>query len=284
MSQEIPADPTWIVRPREGWWSSRPTGLSSDFAYIEPGKTKKDTRGVDYFVGEQDLMRYLDRIHLSGKCSLVCLQRFVQSNLLCEWLAAVKRQRSAHAQAKSALPSAPSTAPAATTQSAASAGQDPLADHVPAPSAPTQSTVQASVAPAQLADQAPAGAAHTPPAVQAASPRHSAARQSQPRLSTSLGTQAPSASRQPPRRRSKSSSDEGTGGGILDSDGENDNGNYTWDDESPVEDEDPDPDEEGPPPPEPLFDGALLTAVGGVGSIASGVIDAKVLKAMSTDG
>ncbi|GMF27017.1 unnamed protein product [Phytophthora fragariaefolia] len=72
--------------------------------------------------------------------------------------------------------------------------------------------------------------------------------------------------------------------GILDSDGENDDGNYTWDDESPVEDQDPDLDEEGPPPPEPLFDGALLTAVGGVGSIASGVINAKVLKAMSTDG
>ncbi|GMF45941.1 unnamed protein product [Phytophthora fragariaefolia] len=249
MSQEIPADPTWIVRPRvhtasphfqirpatqmgfraswqklrkEGWWSSRPTGLSSGFA--------------------------------------------------------------AHPQAKSALPSAPTTAPAAPTQPAASAGQDPLADQVPAPAAPTQSTVQASVAPVQSADQAPAGAAHAPPAVQAASPPHSAARQSQPRRSTSSGTRAPSVSRQPARRRSKSSSDEGTGGGILDSDGENDDGNYTWDDESPVEDEDPDLDEEGPPPPEPLFDGALLTGVGGVGSIASGVIDAKVLKAMSTDG
>ncbi|GMF54626.1 unnamed protein product [Phytophthora fragariaefolia] len=318
---------SWQKLRKEGWWSSRPTGLSSDFAYIKPGKTKKDTRGVDYFVGEQELMRYLDCIHLSGMCSLVCLQRFVLSNLLCEKLAAVERQRSAHAQAKSALPSAPTTAPAAPTQPAASAGQDPLADQVPAPAAPTQSTVQASVAPAQLVDQAPAGAAHAPPAVQAASPPHSAARQSQPRRSTSSGTRAPSVSRQPARRRSKSSSDEGTGGivsgarylmllscltcageqellhstaplptddetlddsaagyGIPDSDGENDDGNYTWDDESPVEDEDPDLDEEGPPPPEPLFDGALPTAVGGVGSIASGVIDAKVLKAMSTDG
>ncbi|GMF18366.1 unnamed protein product [Phytophthora fragariaefolia] len=226
---------SWQKLRKEGWWSSRPTGLSSDFAYVKPGKTKEDTRGVDYFVGEQELMRYLDRIHLSGKCSLVCRQRCVLSNLLCEWLAAVERQRSAYAQAKSALPSAPSTAPAAPTQPAASAGQDPLADHVPAPAAPTQSTVQASVAPAQPADQARAGAAHTPPAVQAASPRHSAARQSQPRR-------------------------------------ENDDGNYMWDDESPVEDQDPDLDEAGPLPPEPRFDGALLTAVSGVG------------KAMSTDG
>ncbi|GMF14374.1 unnamed protein product [Phytophthora fragariaefolia] len=221
---------SWQKLRKEGWSSSRPTGLSSDFAYIKPGKTKKDTRGVDYFVGEQELMRYLDRINLSGKCSLVCLQRFVLSNLLCEWLPAVERQRSAHAQAKSALPSAPSTAPAAPTQPAASAGQDPLAHQVPAPAAPTQSTVQASVAPAQPADQAPPALRipHRP----SKTPHH---------------VIVPLASRNPV-------------------------------------DEGPDLDEEGPPPPEPLFDGALLTAVSGVGSIASGVIDAKVLKAMSTDG
>ncbi|GMF20519.1 unnamed protein product [Phytophthora fragariaefolia] len=203
---------SWQKLRKEGWWSSRPTGLSSDFAYIKPGKSKKDTRGVDYFEGEGELMRYLDRIHLSGKCSLVCLQHFVLSNLFCEWLAAVEGQRSVHGQAKSALPSAPSTAPAGPTQPAASDGQDPLADQVPARAVPTQSTVQASVVAAQPADQAPAGTAHTPPAVQAASPRHSAARQSQPRRSTSSGTQAPSASRRPARRRSKSSTDEGTGG------------------------------------------------------------------------
>ncbi|KAG6578131.1 uncharacterized protein IUM83_10367 [Phytophthora cinnamomi] len=29
-----------------------------------PGKTKKDVRGVDYFVGAEELMRYLDKIDL----------------------------------------------------------------------------------------------------------------------------------------------------------------------------------------------------------------------------
>jgi hypothetical protein len=60
----------WQKLRKEGWWSSRPTGLSSDFTYIKPGKTKKDRRGVDYFVGEQELMRYLNRVHLGGKCCL----------------------------------------------------------------------------------------------------------------------------------------------------------------------------------------------------------------------
>ncbi|KAG7387954.1 hypothetical protein PHYPSEUDO_013352 [Phytophthora pseudosyringae] len=64
--------------------------------------------------------------------------------------------------------------------------------------------------------------------------------------------------------------DETAVGGILDSDGENNDGNYTWDGEPPLEDEDPELDEEGPAPPEPLFDGTLLAAVSGVGSITSG--------------
>lgn len=54
----------WAELKKEGWSSKRPAGLSVDFTYLKPGKTKKDTRGVDVFVGEEELMRYLDRIDL----------------------------------------------------------------------------------------------------------------------------------------------------------------------------------------------------------------------------
>ncbi|GMF18619.1 unnamed protein product [Phytophthora fragariaefolia] len=41
-----------------------PTDASNDHTYLKPGKTKKDKRGVDFFVGEKGLMGYLDRVDL----------------------------------------------------------------------------------------------------------------------------------------------------------------------------------------------------------------------------
>ncbi|KAF1774133.1 hypothetical protein GQ600_3711 [Phytophthora cactorum] len=54
----------WRELLREGWKSKVPTGLSNDYTYLMPGKTKKDVRGVDFFVGEAELLAYLDRIAL----------------------------------------------------------------------------------------------------------------------------------------------------------------------------------------------------------------------------
>ncbi|KAG3241290.1 hypothetical protein PI124_g13834 [Phytophthora idaei] len=54
----------WRELRREGWDSRHPTGLSNDYIYVMPGKTKKDKRGVDFFVGEKELMLYLDRVDL----------------------------------------------------------------------------------------------------------------------------------------------------------------------------------------------------------------------------
>ncbi|ETN15516.1 hypothetical protein PPTG_06780 [Phytophthora nicotianae INRA-310] len=51
----------WSDLTKEGWRSRLPTGLSNSYTYLKPGKTKKDVRGVDYFVGEEELMKYLDR-------------------------------------------------------------------------------------------------------------------------------------------------------------------------------------------------------------------------------
>ncbi|KAE9315291.1 hypothetical protein PF001_g7862 [Phytophthora fragariae] len=44
----------------------KPTGLSVDFTYLRPGKTKKDVRGQDYFIGEEELMKYLDKIDIAA--------------------------------------------------------------------------------------------------------------------------------------------------------------------------------------------------------------------------
>ncbi|KAG3149510.1 hypothetical protein PI126_g11967 [Phytophthora idaei] len=54
----------WAELKKEGWDSKKPVGLSDDYTYLKPGKTQKDIRGVDYFVGEEELMRYLDRLDI----------------------------------------------------------------------------------------------------------------------------------------------------------------------------------------------------------------------------
>ncbi|KAG6967180.1 hypothetical protein JG688_00006433 [Phytophthora aleatoria] len=48
----------------EGWDSKKPVSLSDGYTYLKPMQTKKDIRGVDYFVGEKELMRYLDRLEI----------------------------------------------------------------------------------------------------------------------------------------------------------------------------------------------------------------------------
>ncbi|ETK92214.1 hypothetical protein F441_04482 [Phytophthora nicotianae CJ01A1] len=56
----------WSELTKEGWHSRLPTGFPNNYTYLKPGKTKKDVRGVDYFVGEEELMKYLDRVDLGG--------------------------------------------------------------------------------------------------------------------------------------------------------------------------------------------------------------------------
>jgi hypothetical protein len=59
----------WRELRKLGWSSSKPSGLSNDYTYLKPGKKKKGSIcGQDYFVGEEALMLYLDRMDL-GKYS-----------------------------------------------------------------------------------------------------------------------------------------------------------------------------------------------------------------------
>ncbi|OWZ06126.1 hypothetical protein PHMEG_00021663 [Phytophthora megakarya] len=54
----------WMELRQAGWTSKKPTGLSDEFTYLKPGKSIKDVRGVDYFVGEDELMLHLDHVDL----------------------------------------------------------------------------------------------------------------------------------------------------------------------------------------------------------------------------
>ncbi|KAG3160949.1 hypothetical protein PI126_g6682, partial [Phytophthora idaei] len=55
----------WRELRKIGWQSRKPTGLSNLHTYLKPGKKKKDgVPGRDFFVGEEELIKYLDRVDL----------------------------------------------------------------------------------------------------------------------------------------------------------------------------------------------------------------------------
>ncbi|GMF39890.1 unnamed protein product [Phytophthora fragariaefolia] len=56
----------WRELKKAGWTSKRPSGLSVDFTYLKPGKTIKNVKGEDVFVGEVALMQYLDKLDLDS--------------------------------------------------------------------------------------------------------------------------------------------------------------------------------------------------------------------------
>ncbi|KAG1704128.1 hypothetical protein DVH05_006139 [Phytophthora capsici] len=55
----------WSELTKE-WRSRPPTDLSNNYTYLKPGKTKKDLRCVDYFVGQEELMKYLVQVDLEA--------------------------------------------------------------------------------------------------------------------------------------------------------------------------------------------------------------------------
>ncbi|KAG2957730.1 hypothetical protein PC118_g23881 [Phytophthora cactorum] len=65
----------WTELKKLGSKSKGPTGLSNLHTSIEPSKTKKGVRGQDYFVGEEELMRYLDRLDLDRSLTNLTLTR-----------------------------------------------------------------------------------------------------------------------------------------------------------------------------------------------------------------
>ncbi|KAI9994454.1 hypothetical protein PInf_011084 [Phytophthora infestans] len=55
----------WRELRREELSSKRPQGVSVDFTYIMPGQSTKGVRGKYFFVGEKDLMAFLDQLDLA---------------------------------------------------------------------------------------------------------------------------------------------------------------------------------------------------------------------------
>ncbi|KAL3672586.1 hypothetical protein V7S43_001881 [Phytophthora oleae] len=56
----------WREMKKDGWTYKKPTGHSVDFVYLKPGKNIKDVEGEDVFMGEEALMKYLDKIDLAA--------------------------------------------------------------------------------------------------------------------------------------------------------------------------------------------------------------------------
>ncbi|KAG3184307.1 hypothetical protein PC128_g13784 [Phytophthora cactorum] len=60
----------WREHACAGWKSQQSKGLPYDIIYIMPGKKKRDgVHGRDYCEGEEELMKYLDRMDLAGMLS-----------------------------------------------------------------------------------------------------------------------------------------------------------------------------------------------------------------------
>lgn len=90
----------WRELKRDGWTSKPPAGLSNDFFYIKPGKSKKGVRGDDFFVGELELMKYLDRLDLGG-VNVHENDLVGKSNVYCMLLEELRRQKKNERQAYS---------------------------------------------------------------------------------------------------------------------------------------------------------------------------------------
>ncbi|KAE9223209.1 hypothetical protein PF002_g15029 [Phytophthora fragariae] len=249
----------WAELTKKGWKSKRPTGLSNDHTYLRPGKTKKDVRGVDYFVGAEELMKYLDKVDLDAA-----------------------RQ-----------------AAAASPRSGAAAGAPKAVEEVDSAAASTDAT--ATSASARLLQR------HRAPVLQfehnlltysdansddVVAPR----RNLNDEFNEADGGESSPQSRLSARIAAITSADlnivletdNPDDFGAMESDAENDDGASDWTESSFGEDEPCDDDmsmnEEAQELDEPLFDEAWLDVAGGIENVASGTINADILKNMGVNG
>ncbi|OWY97861.1 hypothetical protein PHMEG_00031502 [Phytophthora megakarya] len=61
----------WVQLRKQGWTSKRSTGLTNDHTYMRPGKAKNGERGVAYFIGAEEVQKYLDK-QVLGEWDLRC--------------------------------------------------------------------------------------------------------------------------------------------------------------------------------------------------------------------
>ncbi|ETO68386.1 hypothetical protein F444_14758 [Phytophthora nicotianae P1976] len=56
----------WRYLRKEGWYHRQPTGLSELYRYVPPDGTPNGVAGVDFFLGEQALLEYYNRVMVAG--------------------------------------------------------------------------------------------------------------------------------------------------------------------------------------------------------------------------
>ncbi|ETO85715.1 hypothetical protein F444_00650 [Phytophthora nicotianae P1976] len=255
----------WRELKKDGWRSRRPTGLSNDFTYLKPGKTKKDVRRTDYFVGEEELMRYLDTLDLAE-------------------LAREKQRNEGHVAASLASESSDK----AHAGSAGSAGTEQ-----PAGEAAHENSADAGEDNnnAVIVEGSPLGMSYSS-ADESVESNESESLPGSSRNPRNLESAFQDADVTSNHEEVASSNAEltdeadlvGDGYVRLESDSENDEG-VSWDaDDLLADNSHPLDDEEIPPPPEMLFDRSLLDAVGGVGTVERGSLPIELLGEMAERG
>ncbi|KAJ8524175.1 hypothetical protein ON010_g16943 [Phytophthora cinnamomi] len=238
-----------------------PAGLSNDFFYIRPGKSKKGMRGDDFFVGELELMYYLDRLVIGA---VYQKPAFIPSwsNVCCMVIEELKRHKQKQGEAYSQAIVAQNN-PDVSTQTSGETAESRVGTKA--------SDERSNTAPS--APESP-GRSHelisTPPHVMRDDASDSSTHASTPRESHSTTNPSPQHNR--------------NNAFITTVDDDSiaaENENYTnvdW-----VE-PDPGSEDEATTAPDLLFDPALLGAVGGVGEVARGVIRTSVLDDMHENG
>ncbi|ETN12604.1 hypothetical protein PPTG_08704 [Phytophthora nicotianae INRA-310] len=247
----------WRELKKDGWRSRRPTGLSNHFTYLKPGKTKKDVRRTDYFVGEEELMRYLDTLDLEQPAGEAAHETSAGAGK--DNVGASLRNESLLAQGSRLATPSPEN-------NAVIVEGSPHGISYPSADESVESNESESL----------------PGTIAAADSRI------RHRIITLLFcrliTEPQEARKRVSGRRRHQQSRRNLGGDgyvRLESDSENDEG-VSWDaDDLLADNSQPLDDEEISPPPEMLFDRSLLDAVGGVGTVERGALPIELLGEMA---
>ncbi|KAJ8578588.1 hypothetical protein ON010_g616 [Phytophthora cinnamomi] len=297
----------WRELKKVGWHSRKPAGLSVDFTYLKPGKTKRDKRGEDYFVGEEELMKFLDKLDICMRASREWLPKKKARR---EGSANAARRRSAmHRVAnnpttssdepvrsdasvpsaavasfdgKAVTPDAPKP-PAATKTAPPPAAAPPTSQTLPAPAIPASQ-----IPPAALGPDIPPGLNMCPMyADDRSESSHNPADDSDDDDTTSAGDAGeeskgvPSINVATGDANHVDASEDPRAYVAFESDAENDDGD---DENDAPEDDFTELDVQLPVPPELRFDSNLVAAVGGMENIVSGTVSDELLREMGEKG
>ncbi|KAK1942774.1 PiggyBac transposable element-derived protein 4 [Phytophthora citrophthora] len=246
----------WRELKKAGWTSKLPTGLSVNFTYLKPGKAIKDVKGEDAFVGEEALMKYLDKIDLNALRAKKQARRDGSAN--------AARRRNA---AKAASIAIPDTAESSRVHTPAGR----LLDHSPDNSLTRQTQASPPVSILGPESTPRPSVPQTPEALQPVSPHDTtySPGSNGDHFDSSIEDVNHVAANDDPREFA-----------LLESDAENDDG----DDKDQPGDTTDDGEVQLPVSPEMRFDDRLLSSLGGMESVASGIVPGNFLKEMGVNG